>query len=264
MYACCNDRCISISSCLWLAIQSLWELPRGRLWTHPKHWPLSHIRGGSECAKNKGFYPRKVNNETTLGPAHGIMTDPQHNFNSISLKWMSLHCSNSPEMAKGWMGHYLVITNNYTLLEPWLHAAVWTAENEQCVAGAEEGYTEFLWFSEFSCQQAADSLQGRLDQFLSASSHCTLFNYRIHVYWKTYCSWWFDDSNDILRPDDTCPLSGLCDHAQVGDRSSLPGSHLPALCISTLFTALRSSVLLPVPSIAGTESKQILNIHFSF
>ena len=55
VYACCNDRCISISRCLWLAIQSLWELPRGRLWTHPKHEPAGHSREVSELQNPKVF-----------------------------------------------------------------------------------------------------------------------------------------------------------------------------------------------------------------
>ena len=52
----------------------------------PKTLAAQPHQSEGECAKYKGFYPRKVNNETNLGTAHGIMTDPQHNFNSISLK----------------------------------------------------------------------------------------------------------------------------------------------------------------------------------
>ena len=118
------------------------------------------------------------------------------------------------------LGHYLVITNNYILC-PSPGCSLQSGLDSWEGAEEESYFTEFLWFSEFSCHQAAVSLQRRRDQFLSASlSHCTLFIFTGFLFTEIF------DTNDILWPDDTSPLSGLCDHVQMRRQVIITQGHI--------------------------------------
>ena len=145
----------------------------------------SHIRGGSECAKSKGFYPRKVNNETKLGPAstQHHETDPQHNLNSISLKWMSLHCSDSPEMDGSLFGDHKQL---YILSEPWLQSAVWPGHLRRSRDGELLHRISLILRVQLppGCRLSPGK-EGPVLVRIIVSLHFIQF-YRIHVYWEIW------------------------------------------------------------------------------
>ena len=244
VYACCNDRCISISRCLWLAIQSLWELPRGRLWTHPKHQPLSHTRLSEWVSEWVCKIKRFLSKESKQWNKAWTSTwhhDPQHNFNSISPQMnIIIVCTHQSGQVDGWV----IIWWLQTIIELSL-----TAGAALCSLSSEwpevTSYTEFLWFSEFSCHQAADSLLSLNTKEEGTTfyplSHCTLFHSSVQC--SCLC-----ETHDVLSDQVTharCPecvslvSEGTGHHYRAAD-VSWPGHLLSSvICVAATFIAGR-------------------------
>ncbi len=167
--------------------------------------------------------------------------DPQHNFNSISPQMnIIIVCTHQSGQVDGWV----IIWWLQTIIELSL-----TAGAALCSLSSEwpevTSYTEFLWFSEFSCHQAADSLLSLNTKEEGTTfyplSHCTLFHSSVQC--SCLC-----ETHDVLSDQVTharCPecvslvSEGTGHHYRAAD-VSWPGHLLSSvICVAATFIAGR-------------------------